>query len=127
LVASLRELADFLEGDGVVLPCLKVYVSGYASVYEWTDGKYEINAVKTKTLMRRVARAMSPCEKDYAGHSFQLKRKFGDHISVEVSAQRDTVCVAKVVGKKLVPKYRKYGTEEVDDVEWICGDPLLAE
>lgn len=125
LVSSLRELADFIEDDGIVLPTLNVYVSGYGSVYDRRP-PWNLRADKTKALMRRIAIAMSPCEKDYSGGSFELKRRFGEKVRVAITAPRDTVCVKKVVGKKVVPKFRKYGTEEVDDVEWICGDPLLA-
>jgi hypothetical protein len=124
LVASLRELADFIETDGIALPRILIYARGYANVYNH-DADWTVNSDKTKARMRKIAIAMAPVKKDYVGESFNLKRRFGT-IRVEVSASRGAVCVAKVIGKKEVPKYRKYGTELVDDVEWYCGDPLLA-
>lgn len=83
-----------------------------------------------RNTMRNIAKALGRCEKKYASDSFKLVKKFGDNITLTFSTNRKSVCRKIVVGTKKVQKREFVDVpnefEEVEEVEWVCDDPLLA-
>lgn len=123
LVASLRELADFVERKGLELPELDVSATAWPSDYDPTT--WQTVEGRGRKIMRRVAKALAPCFKDYNGDYFSLARKFGV-ISLKITTSRNKVCERKVVGFKEIPeRVLPAMTEEV--VEWVCTDPILGD
>lgn len=114
---GLRELADWIEAHPEVqLP--------EASVAVYAEDRKEIAA--------KIMRALSPCEKDYDGDMFHLKRKFGP-IELRFVFLRDAVCTPRVVGKRMVKEHIRPGipervipAHEENVVEWDC-EPTLGE
>jgi len=106
----------------------RIYVQQY--VYEYAkDEKGVVNYSKvdefeTRSKMRTMAKALAPCEKNYAGSSFELTRKFGKRLTFSVSTTRDAICEKKVVGTKIVPA-RMVEERVEEEVEWVCNDSLL--
>jgi hypothetical protein len=129
LVAGLRELADYLEtSDGVKLPQMNFYGSTWIYKYGTDeDGNTDYSKTDdflTRQEMRKLAKALAPCEKDYSNHSFNLKRKFGKYVSVTLNTSRENVCERKVVGtKEIEAQIIPARTEEI--VEWECRDSIL--
>ena len=123
LVTGLRDLADFMESNGLELPELHVSIS--AGIRSYHPGTFVTRTnEQKKALMRRAAKAMSPCKKVHEGRSFYLKRKFGP-INLSIITDREVVCQKIVVGTREVPEYiAPAHTEEI--AEWVCSDPLLA-
>jgi len=110
-VAGLRAMADFYEKHPD-LP--KPFDDGVAVVY-----------VASKAGMVEVARQAGKVEKKYSDHYFELTKQLGA-IQLSFFTLREAVCRAIIKGKKTVPSY--YVPEhEVDDIEWVCDEPLLAE
>lgn len=117
--AGLRELADLLELN----PKLELPLT-IITVY----------ATDTKENAANVLRALSPCEKEYAGALFKIKRKIGP-LTLSYVFMRNTVCTPRVVGtreveakhipERLIPSsFNPAHTEDI--IEWECEEPLLA-
>ena len=94
-------------------------------MYEY---QFSYNNTDVKAKMATIAKAFTPCEKEYSKDNFLLTRSFGPHTLKYYSA-RSAVCTAKVVGKKIVEaRPSSYCPEvpahEEDVIEWECS-PLL--
>jgi len=134
LVESLREFADYLENDrrAMELDCpYMIDVSQYIHVYgKDADGNKDYTKVdefETRMEMRKLAKALAPCKKDYSSSSFELRRNFGTKLKVRISTSRAAVCERKVIGTKTIPEKTYTEPERVEEeVEWICSDSLLA-
>jgi hypothetical protein len=120
------------------------YANGLREIADWIEAHPEVEipenniscyTMNTKADASRVLRSMSPCKKEYSSELFQIKRKFGP-ITLSYVMYRKAVCVAKVVGKKVVPETRepartieipeKVTPEHTEDIiEWDCTEPLL--
>jgi hypothetical protein len=125
MVAGLRELADFLEERGHLLPV--DYLSINVHDYIFDDSVYSNRQHKmtAQEKMRVLAKALDKAEKHYQGDYFDLRRKFGP-IQLEFTVSRDKICERVVVGTKEVPeRVVPARTEEI--VEWVCNDPILRE
>ena len=118
--AGLRELADWIEAHPTItLP------SSIISCY----------AANNREEASEILAALKPCKKYYNGEFFNINRDFGP-ITLNFIFYREEVCVAKVVGKKIVPEIREPAKvieiperitpeHEVDIIEWDCSEPLL--
>lgn len=122
LVSSLRELADFIEDKGLELPELDVRIQGI--VYKWSPSSFESDDDRPRRVMRQAAKALGHAQKNHGSYYFDLTRKFGC-IKLEISTPRENICEKVVVGKKVIPAYSS-PEKIVDEIEWVCGDPLLA-
>jgi hypothetical protein len=92
----------------------------YVSANVYNDETYELDVDATLDNLARIVQygtdnAIS-VEKDY-GHSFQVRVKIADRVTINYNAERDAVCTKKVVGTKVIPAQ----PERVEDeVEWEC-------
>ena len=111
---GLRELADWIEAHPeIALPNCEI--SSYS-----LDEREEAAAV---------LKALKPCRKHYSGEMFYIRRDFGP-ITLSYVFYRNTVCVAKVVGKKEIPEQtipeQVIPAHTEDIIEWDCSEPILA-
>jgi len=108
-VAALRELADFFEQH----PNVKVPYNTVVDTF-----------VTTRDELAENARG-SAWEKVYNGDWFSLRKVFGDDehgVVLEVNCSRTTVCRRVVKGTRVIPARAE---QVVEDVEWVCEDPVL--
>lgn len=123
LVEGLRALADFIE-QHPELPITYPSQTFTHWLYDESDGR------TAKEQMATAARAMGNASKVYTGSYFDLRKKFGKHITLEFTANRENICKRVVTGHKLVPA--KLVPEKMtparieEEVEWVCDEPLLA-
>lgn len=123
LAKGLRELADFVESKGV----------GISSGYQFTEYEVMINwfathygdEEKTRKNLRNAARAMAPCEKVYSGSYFDLRKKFGQYVTLEITADRTAVCERVEVGTEVVPARPAEPEKIVPKYEWVCNDTAI--
>lgn len=122
LVASLRELADFIEDHGIEMPELDVSVRGYVSDYH--PKTYRKSTGYPRKMMRNAALAMRKAQKIHDNGTFKLRREFGI-IPVVVWTSREQVCKKIVVEKIQMPE-TVIPAYEREVAEWVCDDPILA-
>jgi hypothetical protein len=104
-VQGLRDLADFYEA----YPDLEI--PRWTNLYTFYD---------TIEDAPGVAASMAPCDKNYTESFFQLSKKFGKHLTLLASWDRDVVCKKIQVGVKEIPEQIiPAHTEPV--YEWDCG------
>jgi hypothetical protein len=108
---SLRALADFLDAHPEV-PC-----PHYIVLNVFTDDRPTLAAVA------RTGR----WEKVYNDSWFSLVKSFGEHLTLEVNAQRSTVCRQVVVGTRIRPAKPAEPECEEEVTEWVCDDAALLE
>jgi hypothetical protein len=106
--ASLRVLADWYEKHPEInLPILEV------NVY----------SMDTKDEAGALAKALGSFAKRYTDDLLIVKKQFG-LIALQFYFTRESVCTAKVVGKKMEPEQyipgRLIPAREVDIIEWDC-------
>jgi hypothetical protein len=125
LVAGLRELANFIEDRGLDLP-IKLHSWNEFTLNTWF---YESDEVDPKVQLQRAARVLGRADKNFQYSTFELTKKFGDYIKLKFSCDREKVCRKVVTGTKQVQKrvYVDIPNEfvNVEEVEWICDEPLL--
>lgn len=109
LTRGLRELADFLDANpDVPVRALDCPINVFG---------------QSRAEMARAAR-VAGWQKDYNGEWFVLRRWFGEGaIQLDVNIERAQVCRKVVTGTKVVPAQPE---RTVEEVEWICDEPLLA-
>lgn len=142
LVNGLRDLADWLEErktDNIIPTYFGISPHSYLSMnlsneeygmrYDSDDGSEEVDALENamqKEWMKSLVRALpGKVEKEHFGNSFQISKRFNEHVEVTFAASRDAVCTKKVVGTESVPE-RTVPAYEREIVEWECNDSLLA-
>jgi hypothetical protein len=111
VIAGLRELADFLEAH----PTLPAATMGRTIIY-----------VEDKALLAQVAREGGSWRKDFSENWFSLEKSFGGGVQLDVYTDRAKVCRAVVVGKEMLPAVAALPEREVDKIEWVCDDAVLA-
>jgi hypothetical protein len=126
LVAGLRELADFIENNGIGLP--NTYRMTYTAYVNQYGKNGEVDEQATKKELQRIARILGDCDKQYGSYDFTLTKSFGRMVQMKFSGNREAVCELKIVGYKEVDKheYIKIGTEQQPVYETICK-PLLED
>jgi hypothetical protein len=85
-----------------------------------------------KEVFADLARRMGTLKKAYGDNFMWLKRDFGKHVQMTVSAERSAVCERIVTGTRDVPEHVLPAREETlveahteEIVEWRCP-PILA-
>jgi hypothetical protein len=126
LAAQLRAAADFLDQAGD-LGTLSGNVEIAFQPNLWSrddDGR--------AAELARIARAMSPCEKEYSASLLQIRHHVGPDVMVEVFTSRSDACERRVVGTRTVerqvvvqPAVTRTETVEEEVVEWDCKPLLL--
>ena len=108
-VASLRELADYLElhaeaiGDDSIHGTVTIFPERIAPLIVQLEGRWA---------------------KDGDGPAMTFTRRFGG-LALQVWGLRSEVCTAKPTGRKITKTVPTgYTTIEVDEVEWDCS-PVL--
>ena len=133
VVAELRELADFIESRGHMLPGY-VSVSASAALYlSDTDykrnpetGEYEstLNEEKTKQNLKRALVAFGSCEKEYREDRIEIRKKNSfDRVMLRGTVDRSVACKRVVVGQELQPA-AFVQAKLVDKVEWQCDEGI---
>lgn len=79
-------------------------------------------SVSDKATMGRYAR-LTTWAKQYLGDWFSLVKDFGGGVTLELNIARAQVCRKVVTGTQIVPAQPE---REVELVEWVCEDALLA-
>jgi len=80
--------------------------------------------LKDRVDVERHARASGGWEKIYNGDWFSLRKNFGENVTLEINANRETVCRKVITGKRIVEAQPE---REVDEFVWECNEtPLLA-
>lgn len=102
-IQSLRDLADFLELHPTV-----------------TAPRYnQLNVfVDTREELAEHAKAAT-WAKVFNGQWFYLSKSFGVDLSFDITADRGLVCRRVVTGTREEP------AKTVEDVEWVCDDPVV--
>ena len=112
VIQGLRELADFLERNPTVpTPYAGVTVDVFP---------------RDREELRQVAAAAS-WEKVYSTNWFWLQKDFSGGVSLHVDLERDQVCRRVVVGQRTIPAQPAQPEQLVDEVEWMCDDPILED
>jgi hypothetical protein len=127
LVAGLRELADFIENNGIGLPITyRMTYTAYVNQYDRDSGNVDEQA--TKAELQRIAKILGDCQKDYGSYDFTLSKKFGRLVAMKFSGNREAVCEMKIVGYKEVEEreYVVVGKKQEPIYETICK-PLLED
>lgn len=124
-IDGLRKLADWLEAnEGAPVP---------------DDIDANVYRVRGKMAATSIARLPGVWEKDYGTGVFRLIQNFGP-VRYRAVFNRDEVCRRKVTKRTVTrevpdPEVIEKATleaplveqeTEVEDVEWICDEPLLA-
>lgn len=109
VVRGLKALAEFLEqNDRIPVPY-----------------SIDVNVfVEDKDALADVARSGGRWDKNQSDSFFWLRQDFGGGVNIQVNVNRERVCKRIVTGKKTIPARPEI---EVDVVEWVCDEPLLAE
>jgi hypothetical protein len=89
------------------------------------------DAATQKSVLTDLVKRLGHAKKDYTEGFVNIDRRFGDHVRLHISAERQTVCERIVVGQRIVPAHDEYTVpaepeKTVDIVEWKCA-PILAE
>jgi hypothetical protein len=125
LVEGLRALADFIEAKGLDLPI--EYPEVKLDIWIYDD--YDVNAKPiegtARAKLREVAKVLGKAEKGTVSEYFTLTKKFGEHVALEFTSPRSSICKQVVVGERIIPEMpaRPARTEPV--IDWICDDPIL--
>lgn len=108
----------------------------YLSI-SWSSGEsidLHVHGPEQRDTMRTVRKAIGGLwEKSGVGNQFTISRNWPNTdeengITVKIGGKRDEVCQKVVTGTKLVDKpevpYQPARTEEVEEVDWVCGNLL---
>jgi hypothetical protein len=133
LVAELRELADFIEERGLMLPNtyhspeINLYLTDTDYVRNAETDSYEsvLNEPKTKQNLKRTLDALGSCEKEYTDERIAIEKKFecSGRVMIRATVDRSLACKRVVVGQKL-EQAKFVPAKLVDEVEWQCDEGL---
>ena len=133
LVMKLRELADFVEARGHLIPGNPYHTTTLSVAMTHTDyvrdpetNEYApvLDPEKTKQNLKRTLDALGSCHKDYANDRLVLTKQYSDGTEmVRATADRSVACKRVVVGQKLQPA-TLIQAKMVDEVEWQCDEGL---
>jgi len=132
-VAELRELADFIEQHGHLLPGY-VSVNASATMYltatdyvrnpETGEHESKLNEENTKQNLKRALAAFGSCEKEYREDRIEIRKKNSfDRVMLRGTVDRSVACKRVVVGQKLEPAVFLQA-KLVDEVEWQCDEGI---
>lgn len=133
MARHLRELADFVEARGHLIPGSPYHTTtlnigmthtDYVRDPETNEYRPVIDEAKTKQNLKRTLAALGSCHKDYANDRLVLTKDYSDgSLMVRATADRSVACKRVVVGQKLVPA-AFVQAKMVDEVEWQCDEGL---
>jgi len=91
-----------------------------------------VSGPEQRETMRALRKAIGgKWEKGGHGSRFELTREWGEGevtISLEIEGERENICQRIVTGTRVreIPEveYQPARTEEVEEVEWVCGNLL---
>jgi hypothetical protein len=117
----LRLLADFIDAH----PTLP-----QPTMYSFDSGaSFQLDAATAKEELR----SLGAFEKNYGSDIFYAKKSLGGR-TLTFYVNREAICRKVVKGTRIEPEHYVAGTEGhiepekvVEDVEWVCDDPILAE
>lgn len=132
-VAELRELADFIEKNGVKLPdywfthTVSVSLTETDYIRDDATGEYEtiIKEHETKQNIKKFLEAVGSCEKDYRDDRIRIAKKYTStgRDMIVGTADRSIACKKVVKGTKLIPATLIQARVE-EEVEWVCDEGL---
>lgn len=105
-IRSLRELANFLEDNPSIQQPQTLNITAF---------------VPSKEDLVAQAR-IGPWGKIYHDNFFYLQKSFGEDLTFAIATYRSNVCRRVVKGTKVIPAQAQ---REVEEVEWVCDEPLL--
>lgn len=114
IVETLRIAAEWFEMQGFA----PTYIS---SIRNYGDKPEVCLVLNSRAEFRALALALGKAQKEFAGDYFTLSGDVGAFTITAIGA-RDAVCRRVVVGTKVIPAQPE---QVVDEVEWVCDDPLL--
>ncbi len=131
---GLRDLADHLERNAEHPVMEDAYLYGFDINFYLTqndmvntpneDGTNNwtsvFNETKTKQKVKEFLNFVGNCDKEYAGDSLEIVKKFGKH-SISGGVTRNLTCKKIVTGTEVVPE--RVIAEHVREItEWDCAD-----
>lgn len=133
-VSELREMADFIEKNGVRMPDFYMTNTLHISLTETTydrdeiTGEYEtkINEIETKQTIKKLLDCLDGhIDKDYRDDRLIITKKFshGDRNMIVGTVDRSVACKRKVTGKKFIKEHLVPSRFE-EEVEWVCDEGL---
>jgi hypothetical protein len=106
-IQSLCDCADFLERHQAVK------APQYVTMNVFVNTREEVAAHAKAASWKKV----------HSDDWFWLHREFGEDLSLDITASRETVCRRVVTGTRTIPARPE---ETVEEVEWVCDDAVLA-
>jgi len=128
ICAKLHQLADVMATTDLPMPdAISISVYG-GSLPDQSGVNHSIDSLAFMALARL---RLGACEKQVDESYFRLVKDFGDGVELKFVAIRATVCMPKVVGKRVIPaqpaKFVEAQPEREEDViEWDCPSLLGA-
>lgn len=132
LVAELRELADFIEAQGVRMPVayhtptISWYLTENDYVKNPETNEYEavLNEEKTKRELGRFLAAVGSCEKEYSDNRLQITKKFScsGRVMITGSVDRALTCRKVYTGKQVLKEATLIPARLEDEYEWECDE-----
>jgi len=131
-VNELRELADFIEKNGVKMPHMYLSNTVHVTLTDTNYGQDEngewgstINEDETKQNVKKFLDAVGSCEKDYRDDRLVITKNFtcSDRKMLIGTVDRSIACKKKVVGKKFIKEHLVPSRFE-EEVEWVCDENL---
>lgn len=127
----LRELADFIEKRGVLLPTVSVTTQHYSwlssSDYVQVDGQWEsvLNEGNTRENVRRFIDAVGNCDKEYQSDRIRIVKNYSDGAPMLIgSVDRALTCKKVPTGKTIKHEARIEPAREEPEYEWVCSDNM---
>ncbi len=136
--AKLRELADFIEERGPMLPGSPYVTTSVTCYLTATDyvkdesGEYAtvIREDDTKENIKKFLDAVGSCKKDYSDDKIVIEKEYKTpststygRTMIKGSVDRSVACKKVVKGQKLVPATLIQARME-DEYEWVCDEGI---
>ena len=135
--AKLRELADFIETNGVKLPSVSITTTATcwltSTDYRKNDeGEWEtiINEDETKQNIKKFLDAVGTCKKDYNDDKIVIEKEYrspSNHTygrtMIKGTVDRSVACRKVKTGVKLQPA-SFVQAKIVDEYEWVCDEGI---
>lgn len=128
LVSDLRALADFYERpESIILPYPYGLMSGYdgVSVCSYKTGKYAIDVEASAAKIKKIARSVGSCEKNWTSTNLEVIKKFGNDIVLRWVVSREAVCKKVPTGNKIIHPAQVIPERTEEEFEWVCEDVSL--
>ena len=135
--AKLRELADFIEKNGVKLPSVSITTTAtcWLTVTNYTrdeDGEYTtvIKEDETKQNIKKFLDAVGTCKKDYSDDKIVIEKEYKTpsvhtygRVMIKGTVDRSVACKKVKTGVKL-EQATFIPAKIVDEYEWQCNEGI---